>query len=183
MKKPHLIVITGRPGAGKTTLAETLSRAWYLPLISRDRIKEGMVHTAGVSHEAMGPDANLAATEAFFDTLGFLLDRGVSVAAEAAFQHPVWEKFLRPLAEKADITVLLCDVNGQTALDRFLARGLADEKRLYFHGDKGVHMAKNGAQPVVGSYNAPHLPYRTITVHTENGYEPDLEALYTAVFG
>ena len=49
--KPYLIVITGRPGAGKTTLSERLSREWSLPLISRDRIKEGYVHTNHSTHD------------------------------------------------------------------------------------------------------------------------------------
>ena len=47
MPKPLLIVVTGRPGAGKTTLAARLSEEWCLPLVSRDRIKEGLVHTEG----------------------------------------------------------------------------------------------------------------------------------------
>ena len=91
MKKPVLIVVTGRPGAGKTTFSERISREWYLPLVSRDRIKEGYVHTMGMPHDQLPEDANLLATRAFFDTLGFMLDRNVSVIAEAAFQHKLWE--------------------------------------------------------------------------------------------
>lgn len=182
MNKPYLIVVTGRPGAGKTTLAEKISREWCLPLISRDRIKEGYVHTAGTAHDALPQDANLHATRAFFDTLGFLLDRGVSVLAEAAFQHPVWESFLELLSEKAEIVMVICRVDGQLALDRFLERGLADDKRGYFHGDKGVQMLKAGERPVVGTYNEPKLPYKTLLVDTSNGYDPELETLRRMIF-
>ena len=182
MRKPYLIVITGRPGAGKTTLAEKLSREWYLPLVSRDRIKEGYVHTMGLAHDALPEDANLTATQVFFDTLGFMLDRGVSVLAEAAFQHPVWGHFLAPLSDKAEIILLVCRVDGQTALDRFLERGMNDEKRGYFHGDKGVQMLKAGVQPTVGAYNEPQLSCRTIYVDTTDGYVPTMESLYTMIF-
>ena len=182
MKKPYLVVITGRPGAGKTTLAEKLSREWCLPLVSRDRVKEGYVHTMQTGHDALPEDANLTATVAFFDTLGFMLERGVSVMAEAAFQHPLWERFLEPLSEKAEIIMVICRVDGQLALNRFLERGLQDDRRGYFHGDKGVQMLKAGVQPTVGAYNEPQLPYRTVFVDTSNGYDPELDVLYKNVF-
>ena len=75
MEKPVLLVVTGRPGAGKTTLAERLSREWYLPLVSRDRIKEGYVHTQQKGHDELPENANLIANNAFFDTVACLLDR------------------------------------------------------------------------------------------------------------
>ena len=182
MHKPYLIVITGRPGAGKTTLSEEISRSWYMPLLSRDRLKEGYVHTMGKGHNALPEDANLTVTTAFFDMLEFMLDRGISVIAEAAFQHAVWEKFLTSLADKAQIVVIICRVDGETALKRFLARGLSDEKREHFHGDKGVQTLKAGERTVVGSYNEPQLPYRTFYVDTTDGYKPTTEELYQAVF-
>lgn len=182
MRKPYLIVVTGRPGAGKTTLAETLSKTWYLPLLSRDRVKEGYVHTMQVPHDKLPEDANLLATRAFFDILGFMLDRNVSVIAEAAFQHKLWETFLEPLSEKAEIILVICRVDGRLALDRFLERGMNDENRGYFHGDKGVQMLKSGVQPTVGDYNEPNLPYRTVVIDTSDGYTPDLNTLKTQIF-
>ncbi len=45
ISKPMLIVVTGRPGSGKTTLAHKLAREIWCPVISRDEIKEGLVNT------------------------------------------------------------------------------------------------------------------------------------------
>ena len=41
---PTLVVVSGPGGAGKTTLAHALAEAVGCPVISRDEIKEGMVH-------------------------------------------------------------------------------------------------------------------------------------------
>jgi predicted kinase len=44
--RPTLIVVSGMPGAGKTTLAHRLAAAIGCPAICRDEIKEGMVLNA-----------------------------------------------------------------------------------------------------------------------------------------
>jgi predicted kinase len=41
---PTLVVMSGRPGTGKTTLAHAIASAVGCPAVSRDEIKEGMVH-------------------------------------------------------------------------------------------------------------------------------------------
>ena len=90
MGKPYLVVVTGRPGAGKTTLAGELSLAACLPVISRDQLKEGYVRTQGVPSSELPGDVNRIVTELFFESVERLIDGGVSLIAEAAFQHSVW---------------------------------------------------------------------------------------------
>jgi adenylate kinase family enzyme len=41
---PTLIVVSGPPGSGKTTLAHQIARAVVSPSFHRDEIKEGMAH-------------------------------------------------------------------------------------------------------------------------------------------
>jgi adenylate kinase family enzyme len=56
--KPTCIIVTGRPGSGKSTLSKKLGRRLCLPVISRDEIKEGYVNTFGVKHEQLPADTN-----------------------------------------------------------------------------------------------------------------------------
>lgn len=51
--RPKCVLLTGRPGSGKTTLADKLSKQLYLPKISRDEFKEGYVNTFDVRHNEL----------------------------------------------------------------------------------------------------------------------------------
>jgi predicted kinase len=44
--RPTLVVVSGPAGSGKTTLAHAIAAAVGCPAVSRDEIKEGMVHAA-----------------------------------------------------------------------------------------------------------------------------------------
>lgn len=182
MEKPYLIIVTGRPGSGKTTFAHAMSKKIYMPVISRDEIKEGYVHTFQKEHLELPEDTNLTVTNMFFEILSYFITHNISVIAEAAFQHRVWHKMLEPFMDKAKISIIICDIDGETALDRFIKRGLQDAKRQYFHGDKGVRMMKDGVKPVVGTYQTPKLDVLTISVDTLSDYIPSIEEISNLIF-
>lgn len=177
MAKPYLLVVTGRPGSGKTTFARKLGNEIFMPTISRDQIKEGYVHTFGKRHAELPEDANKAATDIFFDTLKGLVANNVSVIAEAAFQHRIWSTMLEPFMGKARIYLLICRVDDKVALDRFVRRGLDNSLREYFHGDKGVDMARKGIELCVSPYEEPRLNAPTFYIDTSGEYSPSIREL------
>src|SRR5258708_4708421 len=102
MPLPTLVVVSGPPGAGKTTLAHALAREIPCPAICRDEIKEGMAHTQPAGFEGGRGDPLTAPTvRLFFDVLRLLLSGGVTAVAEAAFQDRLWRPGLESLAELA----------------------------------------------------------------------------------
>ena len=169
---PSLIVVTGRPGSGKSTLAHALDRAVRCPAVCRDEIKEGRVHAAGVA-DGLDRDVYVA----FFDTVELLLGRGVTVVAEAAFQHKLWAPKLEPLRAAARVRVVVCTVDPVLARARELARGLADPARLRFHDDPAVRAAAEGRALPIGDYDPPRLDVPTLAVDTSDGYVPGFEAI------
>lgn len=83
--RPLLVLISGAPGSGKTTLARRLGDELHLPVVSRDLIKTGMHVTARSEDPAEIHRFAAQAFDLFFGVVEQLLRGGSSVVAEAAF--------------------------------------------------------------------------------------------------
>ena len=174
--KPKCIIVAGRPGSGKNTLATKLARALWMPLVSRDEIKEGYVNTFGVRHDELGPDANRHATDLFFDIVSHYLEANISIVIEAAFQHHVWEARISRVAEVSSPIILLCSIDDAVAARRYLERGMADANREFYHGDNMVvHYRKTGELLPYAPWTPPNFNIPTIKVSTDGAYEPSIE--------
>jgi len=182
-KKPKLIIVSGRPGSGKTTLSKKLGLLLKLPVLCRDEFKEGYVNTFEVKHGSLPENANKLVSDAFFQTLKLLLSKKISVIAEAAFQHKVWATLIEKVGDSCDVSIIVCDVGDIMAAKRHLQRGLKDPRREYFHGDARVtHYKKTGEFLKPAEYVPPTFSYPTIVVSTKKGYAPSLNTIKKKIF-
>jgi predicted kinase len=160
---PSLIVVSGAPGSGKTTLAHAVARRVGCPAVCRDEIREGM-------HHAGTPDPTMRRTyTAFFDTLGVLLRAGVTVVAEAAFQDRLWRPVLSPLAGLAAIRVVRCVTDPAVARERMIRR--LDDPVRAAHADREMLARPPAAWAPIT------LAVPTLDVDTSDGYSPGLSAI------
>lgn len=176
MTLPTLIVVSGPPGSGKTTLTRQVADQIGCPAIIRDEIKQGMV-LATPGFDPAGEDPlNLPTLDVFFDVLAVLLKGGVTVVAEAAFQDRLWRPNLQPLTGLAHIRIIRCSVAPSTAHDRIARRAGHDAHRAA-HADTDLLDAIAAGNSPIESFVPISLDLPTLTVDTSDGYQPDLAAI------
>jgi predicted kinase len=171
--KPALIVVSGPPGTGKTTLAHRLARRLGCPAVSRDEIKEGMVLAAPGFAPGGDDSLNPPALGAFFDVLTVLLTARVTVVAEAAFQDRLWRPNLAPLGDVADIRIIRCATPAAVAHAR-VAERVADDAHRAAHGDRDLLEAIAAGRHSNDSFVPIRLDAPALTVDTSDGYRPGL---------
>ena len=136
MRDAHLIIVTGPPGAGKTTIAGGLGPRLSLPVLHKDAFKEAIVDEVGAPDLAGSQLAGRAAFAALYAGAGALLDAAVGVIVEANFTRGRSEGGLRSLASRAAETVILqCEAPSSVVVGRYRER-MGSRHPAHFDADR-----------------------------------------------
>ncbi|MDF3055884.1 MAG: hypothetical protein K0R17_99 [Rariglobus sp.] len=169
---PTLTIVTGRPGAGKTTLARKLAEHIHCPLIGRDMIKEGIVNTTG-DKGAPGGSLAMDACITFFATIELLLKNRVTLVAEGFLGPQLWGQHMPGLTAIARVRLIQCQADPDLAHSRMIQRRLNDPRWDEFHNSP-VNQTQQPAQ----NYALLDLGVPTLVVDCTNHYAPDFDTIF-----
>jgi predicted kinase len=176
--RPTLVIVSGPPGSGKTTLACQLAQALGCPLLSRDEINEGIFHTFNHDLAIASKDSVAKLTfDVFFRTIELLLSSCVSIVAEAAFQDYRWRLGLEQLEAVADMKIIHCEIDPELARQRLLRRRLKGPDTPGMRRSARARRVSGLDRPTAGGFQALSLPVPALRVTTTDGYEPGLDEI------
>jgi predicted kinase len=169
---PTLMIVSGPPGSGKTTLAHQIAAAVGCPAVCRDEIKEGLVHATPGFTGGAGDELTKRTLPVFFAMIELLIKAGVTTVAEAAFQDHVWRPRLTPLLAPARVRIVHCVVAPEIAFERILRR-TADSGARRAHDDPGAADRADFLRRF-RAFNRVELGVPSIDVDTTSAYRPGI---------
>ena len=130
MTTSFFIVITGPPGAGKTTLARKLSKDLKFPLISKDTIKETLFDTLGWKDREWSKQLGLASVNILYSLLEENLEAKIPTLIETAFMPEFENERIGKLKKNYDMKTIqvYCWVDFTILWNRFLHRNSSGER-------------------------------------------------------
>jgi predicted kinase len=121
---PLLILVTGLPGAGKTSVGRTLSERLKIPFLSKDAFKERIFDTLGWKDKAW----SLRVSEASHRILDYIVEEelkaGHSLIIESNFKPEIDSARFRAIQHRFGVVgvQVLCWAEGDILFERYWAR-------------------------------------------------------------
>jgi len=125
--KPKLIIVSGMPGVGKTTLAKNLSEKLTIPYICKDEIKEKLFDILDNTKEEECKKMGSIAYDIMYDMAWKFITNGNSVILESNFTDRSIES-LKKFSKKAKITQIYCHADPEIVFKRFYKRHLSGNR-------------------------------------------------------
>ncbi|RLT42332.1 MAG: hypothetical protein DWI57_05730 [Chloroflexi bacterium] len=138
MTRPIVLIVTGAPAAGKTTLSRRLAHDFLLPLVSKDDIKETLFDTLGWSdNEVWARQLGIASWNLLYQQVENLVATDISLITESNFEVRFADQRWQQLQKRHNFQViqLLCWAEDAVVTQRYLAR-IADGSRHPGHVDR-----------------------------------------------
>lgn len=149
----NLIIVTGVPAAGKTSITKSLSAKFMYPALIKDRIREELFDSLGYSDRKRSKQYSVAAMNIIFAQAESFLKNGVSCIIDNAFKSEQHNERISKLKEATgcNIIQILCKGDGAILFERYRKRALLRHKGycdLETFDEIGPIVLKGRAEPL-----------------------------------
>jgi predicted kinase len=137
-KTPLVVVVTGPPASGKSTIARAVADGLPAPLLAKDPIKEALFDGLGTGDAEWSRKLGIATYGILYLMLEQELQAGRSCVLEANFDHNEASAQLSAIQLKHHFRgfQIVCTADRETLLERFVSRsdsrhpGHIDDERI-----------------------------------------------------
>ncbi len=158
MPKLFLVIITGLPATGKTTLGQHIARELQLPFVHKDGIKELLFDTLGWSDIEWSQQLGRASIELLYYFAEAQLKAGKSCVVESNFDAALATPKFAALKTKCDCATvqIICTADPDVIWQRYQSRWDAGQKHpghvqhLDPRGDSWIHWPQDEAMMDIG---------------------------------
>ena len=178
---PLLLIVSGAPASGKSTLAGQLAREFRLPLFSKDLIKEALYDTLGAPTREQSRALGGAAYRVLYTIAGRLIDNGLGVVVEGNFTRGRSEAELQPLLARSRGLLLHCYATREQISQRYLRRAVSGERHSGHHDV--IALPDVLADLDAGLYEPLALDIPALRLDTSTGYRPDYASVLAFIRG
>jgi predicted kinase len=175
--KPALVIVSGPPASGKSSLAEMLGERLRLPVLSRDAIKEPLMDQLGTP---AGEGSHLiggAAYAVLYVILDKLLTAGIGAVAESNFTRGEAERYLQPLVERSSAVQLVCETSASEIVHRYKERDESGDRHPGHESADPATLADLKRSVRAGQYDPLDLDIPLLRVDSTDGFSPDLDEI------
>jgi predicted kinase len=168
---PTLVIVSGAPATGKSTLARALASSLGLPLLGKDALKEAIADEIGTPTDvAASQRLGLAAYQVLFDVATELAAAGVGQIVESNFRRGRSEAELGRVVAICDARLVHCTATPETVLERYSDRHQRGERHP-------AHLDAERHSVLVdelrdGLFEPLALDIPSLVVRTDDGYAP-----------
>lgn len=129
LHKPTLIVFTGLPASGKTTLAKHVSKALSIPLLSRDAFKEVAFDSLGFSDRTWSKKLGSLSYDLLYMTCQEFMKSGCNLMIESNFEERASAKLASMVNEfQYSILQIHCTASLEALVSRFESRARGHQR-------------------------------------------------------